>query len=145
MKPTADQINYLNVGLMIVSCLVAYVIPFELFLFSYAVLGPLHYLTEISWLHDRGYFTGSARTSSGRTGSAHTGSAPAEKSVRTGQYWLALVGLTLAVMLYGVIAEKVLHLKATPVWEIGAFYLVFVSAALFIFARNAIAAAVVSS
>jgi len=32
-------------------------LPFELFLFAYAVLGPLHYLTEISWLHDRGYFT----------------------------------------------------------------------------------------
>ncbi len=30
--------------------------PFELFLFSYAILGPLHYLTEISWLHKRNYF-----------------------------------------------------------------------------------------
>jgi hypothetical protein len=46
-------------------------------------------------------------------------------------------------MLYGVMAEKVLHFKATPVWEIGTFYLVFVSAALFIFARNAVAAAAV--
>lgn len=35
----------------------AMVIPFELFLFSYAILGPLHYLTEISWLHDKKYFT----------------------------------------------------------------------------------------
>src|SRR5262249_15196744 len=35
----------------------AYVLPFEVFLFSYAVLGPLHYLTEISWLHQRNYFT----------------------------------------------------------------------------------------
>jgi hypothetical protein len=31
--------------------------PFQLFLFVYAVLGPAHYLTEISWLHDRNYFT----------------------------------------------------------------------------------------
>lgn len=31
--------------------------PFELFLFSYAVLGPLHYLTEISWLHKRNCFS----------------------------------------------------------------------------------------
>jgi hypothetical protein len=31
--------------------------PFELFLFAYAVLGPLHYLTEIGWLHKKGYFT----------------------------------------------------------------------------------------
>ena len=27
-----------------------------MFLFAYAFLGPLHYLTEISWLHDRQYF-----------------------------------------------------------------------------------------
>src|SRR6202044_3755402 len=47
----------LNVGLMLVSCVVALYIPFELFLFAYAVLGPAHYLTEISWLHKRGYFT----------------------------------------------------------------------------------------
>lgn len=44
-------------GLMLVSCAVAFVIPFELFLFSYAILGPLHYLTEISWLHDHQYYT----------------------------------------------------------------------------------------
>src|SRR5260370_20780759 len=42
---------------MLVSCVVALYIPFELFLFAYAVLGPAHYLTEISWLHKRGYFT----------------------------------------------------------------------------------------
>jgi hypothetical protein len=32
-------------------------LPFETFLLAYAFLGPLHYLTEISWLHDRQYFT----------------------------------------------------------------------------------------
>jgi hypothetical protein len=37
--------------------ILAFILPFELFLFVYAVLGPLHYLTEISWLHDRNYFT----------------------------------------------------------------------------------------
>jgi hypothetical protein len=31
--------------------------PFQLFLFSFAVLGPLHYFTEIPWLHKKGYFT----------------------------------------------------------------------------------------
>ena len=50
------QLNLLNIGLMLFSTLVAFVLPFELFLFSYAVLGPLHYLTEISWLHKRNYF-----------------------------------------------------------------------------------------
>lgn len=34
----------------------SYLLPFELFVLSYAVLGPAHYLTEISWLHDRNYF-----------------------------------------------------------------------------------------
>lgn len=44
---------------MLLSLGVAYAIPFELVLISYAFLGPAHYLTEISWLHDRSYFTGS--------------------------------------------------------------------------------------
>ncbi len=52
-----NQINYLNIGLMILSAGLAFLFPFELFLFVYAVLGPLHYLTEISWLHDKNYFT----------------------------------------------------------------------------------------
>lgn len=38
------------------SCL-AIVIPFELVLLSYAILGPAHYLTEISWLKSRQFFT----------------------------------------------------------------------------------------
>lgn len=54
---SSDQVNYLNIGLMLLSAGLAFVLPFELFLFSYAVLGPLHYLTEISWLHKRNYFT----------------------------------------------------------------------------------------
>lgn len=49
-------IDYANIGLMILSALIAFVIPFELFLFSYAILGPLHYMTEIGWLHQRKYF-----------------------------------------------------------------------------------------
>lgn len=34
----------------------AFKLPFELFLFSYVVLGPLHYLTELNWLRDKNYF-----------------------------------------------------------------------------------------
>ncbi|MFO0357693.1 MAG: hypothetical protein ACK50A_12145 [Sphingobacteriaceae bacterium] len=52
-----STIHHLNSGLIILSCLIAFYIPFELFLFSYAVLGPLHYLTEIGWLHKKNYFT----------------------------------------------------------------------------------------
>jgi hypothetical protein len=49
--------DYINIFLMLLSCGLAFVLPFELFLFSYAILGPLHYLTEISWLHQRNYFS----------------------------------------------------------------------------------------
>jgi hypothetical protein len=56
-KITTDSgINYLNIALMLLSVVAAYIIPFELFLFSYAVLGPLHYLTEISWLEKKNFF-----------------------------------------------------------------------------------------
>lgn len=55
MRPAT--IHHLNTGLILFSCVMAYVVPFELFLFSYAVLGPLHYLTEIGWLHQKNYFT----------------------------------------------------------------------------------------
>ena len=55
MKPAT--IHHLNTGLIIISCIVAFFIPFELFLFSYGILGPLHYLTEIGWLHKKNYFT----------------------------------------------------------------------------------------
>ncbi len=53
----STTIHHLNTGLIVLSCLVAFFIPFELFLFSYAVLGPLHYLTEIGWLHKKNYYT----------------------------------------------------------------------------------------
>ncbi len=56
MTPALDRINYLNIGLMLGTGVVAYFLPFHLFLGAYAILGPLHYLTEISWLHDRKYF-----------------------------------------------------------------------------------------
>ena len=56
-----DAINYLNIALMVMSVVIAARVPFETFLAAYAVLGPLHYLTEISWLHDRGYFTRSSK------------------------------------------------------------------------------------
>ncbi|MDO8998656.1 MAG: hypothetical protein Q7W45_02745 [Bacteroidota bacterium] len=52
-----DKINYGNVALIVISTAIAIFFPFELFLFSYAILGPLHYLTEIGWLHDKQYYT----------------------------------------------------------------------------------------
>src|SRR4051794_26561554 len=43
-------------GLMATAFALTYLIPFELLLLAYVVLGPAHYATEISWLHDRKYF-----------------------------------------------------------------------------------------
>lgn len=54
---SSNRIEYINIGLMLVATVAAFLLPFEVFLFSYAILGPLHYLTEISWLHDRQYFS----------------------------------------------------------------------------------------
>jgi hypothetical protein len=51
--PRADAIH---LGLMLSALALAYLLPFELLLLAYAILGPAHYLTEISWLHDRQYF-----------------------------------------------------------------------------------------
>ena len=54
---TTDKgINLTNIALMLLSTVIAFIIPFKLFLFVYAVLGPLHYLTEISWLDKRNFF-----------------------------------------------------------------------------------------
>jgi hypothetical protein len=124
----ADTVNYLNIGLMLLSCLAAYVFPFELFLFSYAVLGPLHYLTEISWLHDRKYFV----------------KAPTARGWPAERYWLAIVAVTLAVMVYGLVGEKLLKQNVSPAVEIGLFYVVFISALLVVFVRSkAVSAALV--
>jgi hypothetical protein len=53
---TEKGINLTNIVLMLLSTGIAFIIPFKLFLFVYAVLGPLHYLTEISWLDKRNFF-----------------------------------------------------------------------------------------
>ncbi len=73
-QPAKDGVNWLNIGLMTAACGAAIAAPFHVFLFAYVILGPLHYLTEISWLHDRDYFT---RRSSPR------------------RWWLALVFFTI--------------------------------------------------
>jgi hypothetical protein len=46
----------IHLGLMLSAFAAAYLVPFELLLLAYVVLGPAHYFTEISWLHDRSYF-----------------------------------------------------------------------------------------
>jgi len=48
--------DLVHLGLMLLAFGVTYLVPFELLLLSYVILGPAHYFTEISWLHDRKYF-----------------------------------------------------------------------------------------
>jgi hypothetical protein len=56
-RSSTAAVNYANIGLIFLSFAVALYLPFPLFLFAYAILGPAHYLTEISWLHKRHFFT----------------------------------------------------------------------------------------
>jgi hypothetical protein len=55
-ESTTKKVDLLNTGLLLLSVALAYLFPFRLFLLSYAILGPLHYLTEINWLHQKKYF-----------------------------------------------------------------------------------------
>lgn len=53
MKNNTDK---LNTFLIVFALFLAYILPFKLFLISYAILGPLHYITEINWIRDKQYF-----------------------------------------------------------------------------------------
>ena len=57
----SKKIDILNIGLIILSLIIAVQLPFKLFLLSYAILGPLHYLTEIHWLNEQNFFVGSKK------------------------------------------------------------------------------------
>jgi len=56
MNSDTFRIDLLNIFLIALSLVLAIKVPFELFLVSYAVLGPLHYLTEINWLKEKSFF-----------------------------------------------------------------------------------------
>lgn len=53
--------DWTNVAVLCLCCLCAHFLPYETLICSYALLGPVHYLTEISWLHDRQYFAGTKK------------------------------------------------------------------------------------
>lgn len=112
-----ESVERVNVVLMVIACAAAFVAPFHLFLLAYAILGPLHYLTEISWLHDREYF------------------APRKGARR---WWLALVGAAMLVLLYGYVSNDLLQRPVSPRFEIGMMYLVFFTAPLLLWVRRAV-------
>jgi hypothetical protein len=119
-----ERVEKLNAFLMIASCAAAFAAPFHLFLAAYAILGPLHYLTEISWLHDRDYFAPRSRAR---------------------KWWLLLVGLAMTALLYGYVSNDLLHRPVSPALEIGMMYLVLLTAALLLWVKhpvNAVALAI---
>jgi hypothetical protein len=54
--PRAPVVDIANFFLIWLTLALALAWPFQLFLFSYIVIGPLHYLTEINWLEKQNYF-----------------------------------------------------------------------------------------
>ncbi|MBL4709844.1 MAG: hypothetical protein JKY48_15535 [Flavobacteriales bacterium] len=56
-----NKIDLLNVFLVLLCGTLAYFFPLKVFLLSFAILGPLHYLTEINWLNTNNYFTRSKK------------------------------------------------------------------------------------
>ncbi|HVR39578.1 MAG TPA: hypothetical protein VMU84_10825 [Thermoanaerobaculia bacterium] len=122
-----DRINWINCGLMIVALVAAMIAPFHVFLFAYAILGPLHYLTEISWLHDRQYF------------------APRAPLRRM---WLVIVVAAAAAVGFGYVSNDLLARPVAPTFEIGLVYLALVGAALAVFVKrtaNGVALAIVGA
>jgi hypothetical protein len=115
MSERRESVEQLNIVLMVLSALAAFAAPFQLFLFVYAFLGPLHYLTEISWLHDRDYF------------------APRPAARR---WWLGLVAVAMLVLMYGYVSNDLLHRPVSPALEIGLMYLVFLTAPLLLWVRH---------
>ena len=57
----SGQIDSINIGLILVSAILSFHYPLEIFVFSFAILGPLHYLTEINWLDKKDYFTNNSK------------------------------------------------------------------------------------
>ncbi|HLX45716.1 MAG TPA: hypothetical protein VKR43_19870 [Bryobacteraceae bacterium] len=110
-----DDVNWLNVGLMVVACGAAIAAPFHTFLFAYAVLGPLHYLTEISWLHDRNYFT---------------------RQARARQWWLGLVLVSILVLSLAYGGNDPSTHRTTTVFGTALICLVFAGAAAAIYVQD---------
>lgn len=115
-RASPHRLDRINAGLMVASAAAALAAPFHLFLFSYAILGPLHYLTEISWLHDRQYF------------------APRAPLRRL---WLTVVLAAAAAVGFGFVSTELLGRPIAPTFEIGLVYLALLVAAVALFVRHA--------
>jgi hypothetical protein len=91
------RVDVVHLGLMLSALGLAYLLPFELLLIAYAVLGPAHYLTEISWLHDRQYFL-SARPIALLLAAVAVAAVSIPNAPDSGLLiWIAFVGAALAI------------------------------------------------
>ena len=115
VKPGKDDVNWLNIGLMLAACGAAIAAPFQVFLCAWAILGPLHYLTEISWLHDRNYFT---RRNMAR------------------RWWLGLVVFAVITIGLAYAANDPMQRNIPVPFQVALIYLVFAAAAAAIFVRD---------
>lgn len=57
------KIELVNIALIPICLVLSYYLPFRVLIYSYAILGPVHYLTEINWLNENKYFTKSKKSS----------------------------------------------------------------------------------
>jgi len=110
-----DAVNWLNIGLMLVSCGISLVAPFHVFLLAWSILGPLHYLTEISWLHDRNYFT--RRNLARRS-------------------WLGVVFLAALIIGFAYAANDPLQRTVPFQFQVALIYIVFAASAAALFVRD---------
>jgi hypothetical protein len=60
LRVPLKYIDSVNIACIALTCMLAHIFPYHLLIFSYTVLGPAHYLTQISWMHDRRYFANSS-------------------------------------------------------------------------------------
>jgi hypothetical protein len=117
VKPGKDDVNWLNIGLMVAACGAAIAAPFQVFLCAWAILGPMHYLTEISWLHDRNYFT---------------------RGNMARRWWLGLVVFAVLIIGFAYAANSPTNLAVPIKFELALIYLVFAAAAVAIFVRGSL-------
>jgi hypothetical protein len=100
---------------MIAACGAAIAAPFQVFLWAGAILGPTHYLTEISWLHDHNYFT---------------------KLNLARRWWLGLVAFAVLTIGFAYTANDPMQRTIPVPFLVALIYLVFAAAAAAIFVRD---------
>src|SRR5579871_1845880 len=115
VKANKDDVNWLNIGLMIAAAGAAIAAPFQVFLCAWAILGPIHYLTEISWLHDRNYFA---------------------KQNLARRWWLGLVAFAVLTIGFAYAANDPMQRTVPVPFQVALIYLVFAGAAAAIFVRD---------